>query len=142
MAETARDWMESLPAVVRDRRAALLLLRYGPPSGGGGGSLCGGDHSDPTAARALSDEAARVRLRETDAALDEADARFAGLRALCGDRAEPVRCHYVCEQTWAEVAAGWGVCERTLRGWRDQLCDTADALGWARVKEGRGAAEL
>ena len=42
---------------------------------------------------------------------------------------------------WDVVGAELGVDGRTARRWRDELCDWVDAFGWARAREGRGAAE-
>ena len=133
----AREYFEGVAAAARSLRAAELELEFGPAARGGGG----GGPADPVLSRALADEGARARAAAARRALDEARARVAWLRPLCGRKADALELRYVRLMAWDVVGAELGVDGRTARRWRDELCDWVDAFGWARAREGRGAAE-
>lgn len=137
---SAREYFDSVAAAVRLHRHAELQLLYGPPSGNGGGGSSS-DHSDPVAARALSNEAARADLSATETVIGEALERIEGLRGLFGDKADVIEAHFVDLAPWTDVAADFGVTERTVRRWYDGMCEFADSVGWARVLLGEGFAE-
>lgn len=137
---TAVEYFESARDAALRLRQARDLLANGAPRGGG---ACGrGAYGDPTAARALADWEAERVAAFCSRAVAEAERRVDALAALAGERrADAVRRHYLGLQTWTEVAAAHGVDRRTAMRWRDEACDLADALGWARVLQGAGFAE-
>lgn len=80
-------------------------------------------------------------MRATEATIGEALGRIAGLRLIFSRKADALELHYVDLMPWEGVAAELGVSRSTAMRWRDELADWVDSFGWARAREGFGAAE-
>lgn len=139
---SAREYFEDVSRAVREHRDAELLLTYGPPSGADG---CGGadpSSGGPVMARVVSDETAREVMRATEQTIGEALRRIEELRRVFSRKADAVELRYVDLMAWRDAALELGVSERTARLWCAQMFDWVDSLGWARLRSGRGVAEV
>ena len=109
--------------------------------------------SDPTAAAAMRDEAARAELERERGELQrcrdlvEAAAFVAfGVRGglpngMGATWCETLLLYYIRRMPWAEVARRTGASEVTCRARRDAACEWVDSVGFARAVWGRGAAQ-
>lgn len=136
---SARDYFASVAQAVRDHRAAELIAAFGEPRHPGGGRTSG--VGDPTARAYESLARARATMAHTEDIIGEALAIIEGLRLVSPKGADVIEARYVDLTSWEDIASDAGVTVRTVRRWHDAALDWVDAFGWARTKDGFGAAQ-